>query len=462
MSTLYEISQNIKKKKYDNSNKEKYSDIIKIFKNDIHNKFTIEEISSNNYVVSDILDAFKKIEKYEKGLNFIDKYLKINIDDISDNWIVRNYGWCLYYLLKQKFNIDEHWNDEEQFSTEETAVIDETINTDVNSFFKKIRSILNKLHIEDTGNFVSSKLLFIFLKLVDKKYKNSWGLGFELLNSINPIHLSKEISTGKYKGKDIEYASDFENWHAQKSKALFALGKYDECITFSHEVLNKGILKHYDYDIWFKRRIGLCHFKLNDLKKALSYLSDVIKFKKDWFIQKDIAEIFYELGDYEKSIKYAIDAALNRGEQKFKCDLYILLYNILKHTKDKGFALKHIQLAAAIKIKEEWKLGETLSNYLSENKLSAEGIDFILLEKELKLFYHSKLKTGTLQKINPQSKIGFINSNGNSIFFRFNAFSGSPSKIKDNIEVYFSDDISYDRKRNQDSIAAIYLCIKNN
>lgn len=461
MNNLNEIANEINNlRRSANENPDNYKKIIEIFSNQIHSEYSTKEISEKTNMVSDILMALYKLNKYEKGINFIEDYLKIDLSAL-EQFTVNMYGWCVYKLLKEIFKGVENWDDNDFEHSDDN--LDDSIGTDLKSFYNRLKSIFNVLSITDEKYYLVIKmLLFSFLKIISKQAKLQWSLGYDLLSFFKPENFSKQTSTTEFNGRQKELASDFENWHAQKAKALFELGKFQECITFSNEVLNKGILKHYDYDIWFKRRIGLCHYKLNDLNKALSYLSEVIKYKKDWFIQKDIAEIFYELGEYEKALKYAIDAALNRGEQKYKCDLYILLYKILKNTPDQEVALKHLQLAAAIKIKEEWKLGETLSNYLSENKLSAEGIDFKLLEKELKLFYHSKLKTGTLQKINPQSKIGFINSNGSSIFFRFNAFSGSPSKIKDNIEVYFSDDISYDRKRNQDSIAAIYLCIKNN
>ena len=51
-------------------------------------------------------------------------------------------------------------------------------------------------------------------------------------------------------------------------------------------------------------------------------LNDLLKFKKDWFIYKDVSDIYFSLGNYENAIEYAIESVLKPGEDDKKINLF--------------------------------------------------------------------------------------------------------------------------------------------
>ena len=76
--------------------------------------------------------------------------------------------------------------------------------------------------------------------------------------------LSKECSTiqvpRKGELKDMELASDFENWYAYKTKALSKLSEWQECFDLSKEALEK--IENFHYSI-------LVEINLNCSKKSI-------------------------------------------------------------------------------------------------------------------------------------------------------------------------------------------------
>lgn len=454
METLKDISFRVKNIKNDKDNTNRYKDIISIFTNEIHNKYSIKELANNSYLISDIMTALYNTEKYEKGINFIDKYLQINLSNLNNEYLAGIYGKCLNKFLEEKYKPSDKWEEDEYEGAEN---IDDTINSDLISIYTKVKGIIQILNIRDQYSYVTIKLLlFTFLKIISKA-KTRWDLGLELLDLINPDLLSKETYTGTFEGKIKEYASDYENWHAKKAKVLFGLGHYNDCIIFSQQTLSANILKHYDYDVWFVRRIALCNYQLKKYDLAIEGLVKVVKYKKDWFVQKELAEAYYSVSYYDKSLKYAIDSMLGRGELKYKWELYYFLYQLLSKMSDMENAIIGLKIAAAIKLKEKWKLGDKLSTCISQNKISLESIDLNTLLKQIQKYALSKLNQGVIKKPNFDTKMGFIDHDGNSIYFRFNVVSGNPLKLKEGDKVYFSSDISYDHKKNRDSVAAVYI-----
>ena len=121
--------------------------------------------------------------------------------------------------------------------------------------------------------------------------------------------------------KHREIQSDQEKWFAIKTKALEKNGVYEECIELCEKALLNISKFHYSNDIWFKRRIALSKAHLGDKRKAADELEVLLQNKKEWFIQHELARIHYDLGNIEKALKFAIEAALNFGKNEYKWEL---------------------------------------------------------------------------------------------------------------------------------------------
>ena len=92
--------------------------------------------------------------------------------------------------------------------------------------------------------------------------------------------------------KERELASKKEDWYSLRSKALYENGDFADCISCSETALKSLTKFHYDNDIWFKRNIALSKAELGDIETAIEELKSLLKRKNEWFIQKEIAELY--------------------------------------------------------------------------------------------------------------------------------------------------------------------------
>jgi len=164
----------------------------------------------------------------------------------------------------------------------------------------------------------------------------------------------------------MELASDKESWYAYKSKALIKLGKYQECYDISIVAINTFDNFHYSNDIWFTRRIALSKKALGNTEEAIKELLKVSKKKKEWFILKELAELYKDAGNQDEAFRYAIQAVNSFGELEYKVDLLFLIGELLNEKKEDELAYKHFLLAKLIRINEMWSIPSKLSSALEK------------------------------------------------------------------------------------------------
>jgi len=228
-----------------------------------------------------------------------------------------------------------------------------------------------------------------------------------------------------------EFASDKENWYATKSKALFELHNFKECYEISKLAIEKIDNFHYNNDLWFARRIALSKKELGSIDEAIEELEKIYKRKREWFIKKELAELYFEIDKVEKSFYYAIDAICTNGFSKleFKIGLIQLLGNIFKKYNKMEFANKHFLLLKIIREEHGWKIPQELQNEL--NNINIEEINLSSIKNELIKYWKScqpktdkslksKKLQGYIKKIlnnNEKGKNGFITSNKQDYYF---------------------------------------------
>jgi len=290
----------------------------------------------------------------------------------------------------------------------------------------------------------------------------------EFCNKIDREKLSKECSSIKVerKGqlKDMELASDFENWYAYKTKALMKLGEWKECFDLSKEALEKIDTFHYSNDVWFSRRIALSKRNLGNTEDAIQELQTILKKKREWFIQKELAELYYEKGDIESAFKQAIDAINNFGQLEFKVDLLYLLGKILRKQNKLEWSFKHFSLSKLIRQVKEWKLPQKLFDELRTFTFpEIPQSDYMNLKNELQKYWLSfkapQTKTskdnnleGVIVRIlhdNERGKVGFIKNNMKEYYFSVNPNFQFISKITVGTKVLFEIKPAIDGKKDQ-------------
>jgi len=453
---LIEFSQAISK-----LNKEKkYSDALKHFK-DNKAQFEDQEIAGNDYLVAAMVTSLRHTNNFDSAFKFLEFY-KIIISETTKEIVLNAYGWLLYSKFKaENLQQDNYLNDAELFEEDETPEGGGNFHFNKSEIVVRIEKLI-PLIIKFNNEFaytVFSNLFTSVLKAEKKKPNANWKFVVEFCDLVTPEVLKTECRTIEVtrKGvkKPMELASDQENWYAYKSKALMKLGKFQECYDISKIALDAFETFHYSNDVWFARRIALSKKNLGNSEDAIKELQLVLRRKKEWFIQKELAQLYKEGGNSESAFKLAIDAINNFGDLEYKVDLLFLIGELLKEKGQDDLAYKHFSLSRLIRMNEEWstpsKLTAVLSQFGREN-IPIEKMQ--TLKSELKNYWKSlnppehhhgqstnQKCTGRIDKIlhnDEKGTDGFIKYDGNkSVYFRVNQDDEINSKISLGLNVEF-------------------------
>jgi tetratricopeptide (TPR) repeat protein len=258
--------------------------------------------------------------------------------------------------------------------------------------------------------------------------------------------------------KELELASAQEEWYALKTKALFETGQYEACSAMSKEALGYFEKFHYSYDVWFARRIALCKKQTGKTIEALQELLALLKKKKDWFIQSEIAGIYFELNEPENALKFAIEAIQNFGDLEYKVGLIILIADILCQKGENQWAFKHYTLSKLLREMENWNVPSSLIQKINKFDYQAITEDEISqLIAELTIFWKNALPerkkletrlrkyTGLITKIlhNDINGIdGFIQEGLENLYFRTRYDVSMSNRITAGVKVEFEKRLS--------------------
>jgi tetratricopeptide (TPR) repeat protein len=483
MPTLFEFSQQIaafKKEK-------KFSEALSYFR-DNKGSFSKEQIGNNEYIVSDMISCLRYSNHLDAGFQFLSIY-GIAINEQQKERILSAYGWLLWAKYKAENENNGHSATEDDYfdgEDEETEV--ENFEFNKSELLEKVETlipILNSFNSDFTKT-LSSNLFTIVLKSEKKKPAPNWKLINEFCNKIDREKISKDCSTiqveRKGQLKDMELASDFENWYAYKTKALSKLGEWQECFDLSKEALERIETFHYSNDVWFSRRVALSKRNLGNTEDTIQELQSILKKKREWFIQKELAELYFEKGNIESALKQATDAMNNFGPLEFKVDLLYLLGKILRQQDKLELSFQHFSLSKLIRQAEEWKLPQKLFDELRTFTFpEIPQTDFKKLKNELQKYWDSFKATqtksfdkprtfdnskkakdnnleGEIVRIlhdNERGKVGFLKSNGKEHYFSVNPNFQFISKIAVGTKVLFEIKPATDGKKEQTRIKKI-------
>ena len=158
--------------------------------------------------------------------------IKINSD--TKERILNAYGWLLWSKYKaENNNNSENFNNEiNQFDEDDENVPQGNFHYNKTELILKIEELIPLLY-QANSDFSKNLISFLFsivLKSEKKKPAPNWKLINEFCNEFNPDNLSTECVTieieRKGRKKDMELASDKENWFAYKTTALLKLGEW--------------------------------------------------------------------------------------------------------------------------------------------------------------------------------------------------------------------------------------------
>ena len=383
--------------------------------------------------------CLKQQKEYKEALNICREVYKLKSDFEP---IKSLYAWCIYY----------------------TEIVLQSIH-DETRFFKAAEGIL-KLSKQDDQYAPYTQTVFKVLDYLnskailqtDKVLQWTAKLNFEILDDTS-------FSFTDHTGKTRELASKKEQYFMWRAKALYLKGLFEECISLCEKAFVSINSFHYDNQVWFERMIALSNNALNNTDLALKQLKSALRNRKEWFIQKEIAEIYFKQGNLEEALKYALDGALNIGESNKKLNLYKLLSDILVSTQQQEEAKKHIEFIYHIRKSQDWKIDSELQTLIHQYEIAPHKIVHLKdLERSLKqvweqLKFSKQTKLiGTIKTILPNGKAGFIETNEKkSYYFRINHFLSRQKWCQAGQTVSFFLEEGFDAKKNQKTENAISI-----
>lgn len=382
------------------------------------------------------LDEAKEVYRsrnYHEAHDMYQTLFSENSEDFNQ-WDKIFYSWSIYQLNVKNFD------DERQLLQSVELITDLTFQSDL----KKSKTCAYTLSL---------------FKVLDHLYRNKeYESVLHWLDKIDPTLLDSKPS--EYNG--VIYPSRLEKYYNYASKSYLECNDYENCILISDKALRTLSNFTNSSDAWFNWRIAKSLRALNKPEDALTYLNEVSKVKRDWFIPKEMAENYFMLDDKENALKYVADAILTDEPSSLKVNLYHLVYKILKDDEP-DIALIHAKLVVALKLKNNVDVPHDLEElYIDDSEL-----DIGELEDEIKKYWSERkfegqqLQFGIISKILDHGKAGFIKSiyGNESFYFNVYEFKDDKSLLDEGLQVSFYKQKGFDRSKNQETTNAVNIHI---
>lgn len=395
------------------------------------NELTVTK-QKNQAVRKELLEAKKlyKSREYEKALELYESHY-LEHPELLNGWDKIFYSWSIYQL-----HIKNYENESELF--EYAELITELIP----------QGDLNKAP-------VCAYTLSVFKVLNCLKDNNDWEYMIYWLDKLNPDLLDEKQGHGQ----DMVFASNREKYFNFASKAYLECGDYEDCIEVSKKALESLTDFTNNSDVWYNWRIAKSLKVLNRNEEALDCLKEVSKVKRDWFVQKEIAENYYILNDVESAKDYITNAVLTNDPDLIKVNLYYLIYKILKDD-DPELALLHARYFVAIKLESDAPIPDEIEELL----IDEDNLNIRSLKHQIKdywtdyKFSGQELQYGTITKVFEHGKSGFITSvDDESLYFKAFDFKDNRDFMKVGEYVCFYTQKGFDKSKNRKTTNAVNI-----
>lgn len=264
-----------------------------------------------------------------------------------------------------------------------------------------------------------------------------------------------------HKGQTREGASRLEKYFAVKTKALLSEGLYKECVDTCDLALAEINEFHYDNDVWIKRNKYYSLGLLGNETYAIDKIIELTNFKDYWFLYAIISRLYLSLSDLKNALLFALRAAYTNDPPTMKVNFYCELAGILEKYGKEDIALKHYLFSKKVRDENNWRLPNSIRDKIAHLARKHSPQDVTLIE--LKEYWLNELyrllpsHVGTISKILPNRKAGFIKTDNLSFYFKTSSINNGRGKIVEGLQVSFLVIDSYDPKKKQKTKEAAYI-----
>ncbi len=373
--------------------------------------------------LDDAIEVCKCIYKKDENFKFIKDLL----------------AWCLYekyFKNNNSINITEL----ENIATFITKIVDG--DNDKTPYNKVVLRMINKFK----KPFVYDKIIQ-WLEKVDLSYLSS-----------EPYRVSTK------ENREVELASNLEEWYYLYCKALYYKKDYKKCLIYKEKAFKDINKFHNSYDIWLNRLEYLCYKNLGELNKAIEGIEVLLNKRELWVCYYDLADVYMLLNENNKAILYLSKALLSNGEDKSKIKAYELMGRVLKNIGRYKEAEMHLLYGKEIRVKENWKIPDNLKEDLKEidksykDKIISLNLKDDLIDIWRKELLNDNRQYGEIITVGPNNRYGFIKGENENYYFRKNSIIDRRF-IKQGMKVSYKLKKGFDVKKNKESVEAIEILI---
>jgi tetratricopeptide (TPR) repeat protein len=378
----------------------------------------------------------KQLKEYQKALDICRRaYPKYGGFDM----IKSVYAWSIYYSEINREKID-----------------------DEDVFFRAVQGIL-KLSRQDDVYSPYTMTVFKALNCLSEKSVYPANKILEWTEKLNPAQLdAKPFAFADKTGKNREIASQKEQYYMYRSRAMLEKGDFEDCIKLCEEALSAFDSLHYGNEIWFEWRIALSYEGSGKLDVALQKMQALLVRKNEWFIQKEIAQIYLKQGKYEQALQYAVDSALCPGDTDKKLRLFRMMADLLFKLNKPGEAKLHLEYICRLRQSCAYPPDRELLELINELRIDiSPSVSMKEFERRIgkvwnELKYGDKIRfSGKIKSLLPNGKAGFVETDsGKSYYFKISQFKGKPQL---GLRVTFYLEEGFDVKKNKKTMIAVNI-----
>jgi tetratricopeptide (TPR) repeat protein len=375
-STIFNFSKQIREL----ISRKEYREALNYFKLNKH-LVSPAEIRKNAFIIADMLVCLRNTGYLKEGLAFLAMY-GITIDESTDEKILVSYAWLLYFIIKKNISVPGNLQDirDEAIDLSEipshlaAAGMDQEQSATVEPELEmRVQILLPMLQKKSTPHVqvAFSRLFNLIIGAEKRRIQPPWQFLEDLCHALDPQKMS--VLSGNIeiikKGNPVkmEISSDLETWYSCKSSALYHLRRYAECIQLINDALKKIPRFHYSNDIWFARREALASFHSGNVHPAISKMEELLKRKNEWYLHKELAEMYDACGLTDKALIHACTGLSGSKNPDYSVTLIGLAGKLLDMIHDRQNACKHYLLAISIRERNGWNIPKEMVSYILNN-----------------------------------------------------------------------------------------------
>lgn len=444
-----------------------FNEALTLFDEEKHT-LSQSEIASDSFLVSNMLKTFRKTGQHFAAFEFLIEYL-IRIEHVTPDRILTSYGWVLFDELRIHYNLLINQADKSEslpFFGSEPFIPDRE---EVYKLVKELLQIIIRVK-NDYFHTISCLLFGVCVKIEKESSLPDWNFVNNLCNLTGKNYFkdsTKNFHTLVRDGyREIDGASDSENWHIAKAFACYQTENYKECITVSRNALEIFPKQYSQIQKFFKKMEAKSLIKLGRVKEGIRGLKEICGKKKDWDYHFDLAAELVQIGELDEALFHCHKSLEQVEETSDMPEVIIYIAGLLKLKGDFDLSFKHYLLAKFELENLDLPIPDTLINELNLLKVHRDAFpDYTALKTELSVLWEpvkvAKEKKAVIQdeprmigkiirilKNDEKGMDGFLkNEKKETVYFRLRADDELIPVIKDGLIVEFTPDNQTNSKR---------------